>query len=127
MTLVSTIVSKKRVLSGESVGYNAVFKAISNTMIAVVIGGYYDGIMRNMVGQEVLVNGTKCPIIAVCMDTFMIDIGKIHAKVGDNVIIIGTSGKHTIKASDIAYKCNTISYEVLTNIKATRAERIYYI
>ncbi len=48
----------------------------------------------------------------VCMDIIMIDITKINCKVGDEAILFGNN----ISAASIAENCNTISYELLSNI-----------
>ena len=46
------------------------------------------------------------------MDIIMIDITEINCKVGDKAILFGNK----ISAASIAENCNTISYELLSNI-----------
>ena len=83
--------------------------------IATIQIGYADGLRRSLsnVG-EVVINNKKCKIIGnVCMDSIMVDITNIDAKVGDYAYIFDNK---LITVDDIAKICNTINYEVLTNI-----------
>jgi len=48
--------------------------------------------------------------------------GKV--KIGDEVLILGRSGKSEIKAEDMAKAAGTISYEIYTGI-AERVRRTY--
>ena len=54
------------------------------------------------------------------MDMCMIDITNIHAEEGDDVIVFGQN--HPIEK--MAEVCQTIPYEILTNIN-TRVPRVY--
>jgi alanine racemase len=48
------------------------------------------------------------------MDQCMIDVTDVpDVKFGDEVIVMGTDGKHTISPQYIADCTNTISYEIL--------------
>jgi alanine racemase len=120
-----TVISQiSEVAKGESVGYNRSYKTNSLQKIATIPVGYADGIPRaigNQVGK-VGVNGELVPIIGnVCMDMMMVDISKIQAKEGDEVIIF--NGNPSLEK--FSEYCNTISYEVLTSI-SRRVKRIYY-
>jgi alanine racemase len=123
-TLKSTISQIKTVEPNETVGYNRKFKAEITTKIGVVAIGYADGLSRKM-GHEngsVWVNGHQAPIIgSVCMDMCMIDLTDVSAEEGDEVEIFGN--KTSIQ--DIAQKCDTIPYEILTGI-SRRVKRVYY-
>ena len=49
----------------------------------------------------------------ICMDQCMVDVTDVpDVKVGDEVIIMGTDGKNTILADDIAKATGTINYEI---------------
>ena len=75
----------------------------------------------NRVG-EVYVRGQRVPIIGnICMDTCMIDVTDIDAKIGDEVEIFG---RH-IPVTELAEKLDTIPYEILTGV-SQRVKRIYY-
>ena len=125
MSVISKVIEIKKIRKGEGSGYNHMFKPHNDTTIAVIRGGYYDGITRNMVGCNVIINCHLCPIVAVCMDISMVEIGNNSVKVDDDVIVMGTMSQYKNTAIEIARHTKSIPYEVLTNIKG-RIERIYY-
>ena len=97
---------------GESISYGRKFIAEKETKVATVPIGYADGIKRGLF-SEVIINRKKAKIIGtICMDSFMVDITEIpNVNVGDEVYIFDNE---IIKLDDIAKKCNTINYEILT-------------
>jgi alanine racemase len=59
------------------------------------------------------------------MDMFMVDIGpRGESYVGDEVVLIGQQGEEEITLETVAYKCNTIVYEILCGFN-NRIPRIY--
>lgn len=127
ITLKSKIVEFQNLKKGESAGYSACFVANRKTKLAVVSFGYADGIFRNISGRGyVLVNGKYAKIVAVCMDSILIDVTGISAKIFDDVILIGKSGKSQIFICDMACWCDTISYEIFVKI-SKRVKRKYYL
>ena len=60
-------------------------------------------------------NGVNAPLAGnICMDQCMIDVTDVpNVKVGDEVIIMGSDGKNTILADDIAKATGTINYEII--------------
>ena len=69
-----------------------------------------------------MINGKTAPIIGnICMDMCMIDISKIKAFEGDEVIIFGSD----YPINHIAKQSQTIPYEILTGI-SRRVKRIYF-
>lgn len=114
-TVVTNILSVKDLDRGESVGYGGEFVADKRMRIAVVEGGYADGIDRRNSGGYVSVLGKRCKIIgAVSMDSFMIDLSDTDAKTGDEVIICD---RDTIKVEEIASRIGCSTYEVMTGFK----------
>lgn len=123
LSIVSKIINITKVKKGQSVGYGKNFVAKRNMLVATVPLGYADGILRSYAKKGcVIVNNKFCKIVGnICMDMFMCDVTKAKAAVGTNVTLLGVSKKGlAISAQDIAKSCNTISYEVLTNIKQNR-------
>ena len=126
------IVQVRRVSRGETVGYGRTHKVKKETSIAVLPVGYYDGYDRGLssvgsppttlelskvVGGEVIINGKRAKIAGrVCMNMTMVDLGGIRAKTGDDVVLIGKSGKKQITAEELAEKIGTINYEVVSRI-----------
>ena len=81
--------------------------------------GFSDGYSRALSNRgEMLVKGFRCPVRGrVCMNNTMIDVTKVPSvKSGDEVVIIGTSGKENITADNIAETMNTTSTEIVTTI-----------
>ena len=103
---------------GTSIGYGRSYITTKKTKVATVPLGYADGFRREFSnGWKVLINGKKVPIIGkVCMDSFMVDVTEIeNVKIGDEVIIWDNEN---IKLEELAERCNTINYEILSTIGA---------
>lgn len=116
MSVKANIVHLKKVEKGFSVGYGRKFIAERESLIATIALGYADGYPRLYSSQaKVLVNGVIAPIAGnICMDQCMIDVTDVpNVKVGDEVIIMGSDGKNTILADDIARATGTINYEIV--------------
>jgi len=127
MTLKTKILYLKRVPPGYSISYGRTFFTRRESLIATIPAGYADGLNRLLSNKgEVLVKGKRAPIVGrVCMDLTMIDVTDVKGvRPGDEVTIIGTQGKETITALEIARKIDTISYEVLCSI-SSRIHRRY--
>ena len=115
-TLKSKITFLKEVEKGTSISYGRRFITKRKSKIATVPIGYADGLKRILsnVG-EVVINNKKAPIIgSICMDSFMVDVTDIEdVKYEDDVYIWDNK---LITIDDIAKKCNTINYEILSTI-----------
>lgn len=116
MSVKANIVHLKEVGTDFSVGYGRKFISRRPSKIATIALGYADGYPRPYSAvARVIVNGVICPIAGnICMDQCMIDVTDVpDVKVGDEVIVMGTDGKHTILADDIANATGTINYEIV--------------
>ena len=113
--LLSKITFIKEVEEGESIGYSRSYKTNKKMRIATVPIGYADGLRRTMSnGGNVAVNGKITQIVGkVCMDSIMIDVTDIDAKINDDVYIWDND---LIKLEDVARKCDTINYEIISEI-----------
>ena len=128
MSIRSRIIHIKDVSKGFKISYGSTHVTRMATRIATIPIGYADGYSRNLSDRgEMIVRGSRAPIIGrVCMDFTMIDVGHIsRAALGDEVVILGTQGKETITATDIANRIGTINYEVVAAL--TRRMPICYI
>ena len=115
MSVKANIVHLKAVPAGFSVGYGRKYISQKPSKIATIALGYADGYPRPYSAQaKVIVNGVIAPIAGnICMDQCMIDVTDVpDVKVGDEVIVMGTDGKNTILADDIAKATGTINYEI---------------
>lgn len=124
----SQLISIHKLKKGEGISYNRTFTAPHDMVVGVVAFGYADGLFRNLSNKmECLINGKRCKSIGtICMDMFMCNITGIDAKVSDEVVIVGNSGKESITIDDLSYQSGAINYEILTNIgKSIRVNRVY--
>jgi len=127
LTWKSLIGEIKNVPAGSFVGYDLTEKTLKPSRLAVIPIGYWHGFDRGLSSMgEVLVKGKRCKIIGrVSMDMIIADVSGIkNAKPGNEVVIIGKSGKESINAEDVAQKIGTINYEVITRINPL-IKRIY--
>ncbi len=116
MSVKANIVHIKKVPKGFSCGYGRKFVAERDSIIGTIALGYADGYPRPYSSQaQVIVNEKMVPIAGnICMDQCMIDLTDVpRVKLGDEVIIMGTDGKNTILADDIAKATGTINYEIV--------------
>jgi alanine racemase len=121
------IAALREIAPGEGVSYNATFRAVRTTRIALLPVGYADGYNRLLSNRgEVLVRDRRAPIAGrVTMDQTMVDVTDIpDAAAGDEVMLIGEQGGDRITADDLAAHTGTIAYEVLCAIGA-RVPRIW--
>jgi alanine racemase len=123
-TLRTTILQKRLVPAGDTVGYSRKGTIDHDSVIAAIPIGYADGLNRKLGNRHCycLVNGKKAEYVGnICMDVAMIDVTGIDCEEGDSVEIFGEDLPVTI-LSDVL---ETIPYEVLTGI-SNRVKRVYY-
>lgn len=127
LTWKTKIVFIKTVKPGTFIGYGASFRTRRRTRVATAPVGYADGFRRALSGRgEALVRGVRCRIAGtVAMDMTMLDVTRARgARVGDEVVLIGSSGAETITAAGMARELGTIPYEVVCSISG-RVPRVY--
>ncbi len=123
MTFRSEIIAIREIHAGESVGYGARWTATRRSKIATVAVGYADGYPRHAPnGTPTLINGQIAPLVGtVSMDMITVDVtGHDRIAVGDTVELWGEN----IAVNDVADKCDTIGYELLTQV-SSRVPRSY--
>lgn len=120
------IVQIRHLLTGESLGYGATATFCQDRTIAIVSGGYADGIMRSLGNRGWgFLCGHKVPIVGrISMDSTMFDITDVVANneinEGAAIEILGEN----VSIDDLAKAAGTISYEILTSFGA-RYQRCY--
>lgn len=118
----------KRVPAGTTVSYGCEFSAPTEGTVLTLPLGYADGYRRGYSGAGVVVKGKRLQVIGrVCMDQTMVwdgEAGPGDYAVGDDAALIGSQGRSTITADDLARHAGTINYEVLTAISG-RVPRVY--
>jgi alanine racemase len=123
-----TIISEtKEIPVGSGIGYDLTYRVQRPTRMAVCPVGYWHGYPRALSNTaEVLVLGKRAPVLGrVSMDMIVIDVTDIpKAKSGDEVVLIGTSGKEQMTAVELARRAGTSAYEILTRLNPLM-KRIY--
>jgi alanine racemase len=105
--------------AGEKIGYDFTEKIMRDSKVAVLPIGYWHGYPRVLSGiGQVLIKGKYAKVLGrICMDIIMVDITEIKgAKVGDEVTIIGSSGKEKVSIGDISSLIAGSDYEIMTTI-----------
>jgi alanine racemase len=115
------VMQHKVIKKGESIGYGQTFTAEKETQVAVVFGGYADGILRSLSNRG----------FAWCNDVFVPMIGRVSM---DSVCFDVTGLDHRpdsvqlFKGNDcldlLALAAGTIGYEILTSL-GSRYQRQY--
>lgn len=102
MRLVGRVMSTKRLRAGEAVSYGYTFRAAHDTVVALVTGGYAQGVVRALGNHaEVEIAGVLRPIIGrVAMDVCVVDLQGTAADIGDAVTFFGGTGP----ASDAVHR-----------------------
>lgn len=125
LSLRSRVVAVKGLRPGETVGYGARFVAERPLRVALIPAGYADGLDLRLAGRgAALVGGVRAPVVAVSMDSLVIDVTAVAAEPGDEVILLGAQGTDAIGASDVARAIGAVPHEILCRIGA-RIERTY--
>ncbi|MGD6897867.1 alanine racemase [Bacillus sp. OG2] len=123
-SLHARIVHVKKLQKGDKVSYGATYEAEGDEWIGTLPIGYADGWIRRLQGQEVLVNGSRVPIVGrICMDQCMIRL-PYGVEPGTAATLIGAQGDSMISVNEIAAKLETINYEVTCMI-SSRVPRVY--
>ena len=120
LRLSAELATVKTVPAGAGVSYGHTFVTDHPTQIGIVPLGYGDGIPRHASNQvSVSVAGERAPIVGrVCMDQFMIDLGDIGARPGDEVVLFGSGVAGEPTAHEWAEAIGTINYEIVTRLGA---------
>lgn len=127
LTWKTRILTVKDVPAGQAVGYMGTYVTKDHSRIAVLPVGYADGYPRLLSNRaRVVVRGEYAPVVGrVSMDLTMVDVGHISGvAVGDEVILIGSSGAKSVDAVELARLCESVPYEILCGI-SQRVPRVY--
>jgi alanine racemase len=105
--------------AGSYVGYGCTYRCASETRVAVLPVGYWDGYPRLASGKaHVLVNGRRCAVIGrVMMNHLIVDV--THATKDDQSVVatlLGRDGEEQVSMETIAGWAQTIHYETMTRL-----------
>jgi alanine racemase len=123
--LVSPIIQIRYLKEDAFVGYSRLYQAKKGHILATCPLGYADGLKRNYTGGNyAYLKGKMVSIIGrISMDLVIIDVTNVHdlnIEIGDKVEFINEN----ITVDEFAKRCNTVGYEVLTNL-GRRIKRVY--
>lgn len=116
-SLYSTVISVRKIIKGESVGYNANFVSKEDAYIATIPIGYADGVTKKF--ENVVINDSKYKIIADTMDMILVLVDN-KVKEGMQVEIFGNK----IKISEVTKRLNMNAYHLFNQIQ-NRVPRIH--
>ena len=113
------ILDIRKLCRGEAIGYDGAFVAKRDMRVAVVGIGYGDIAVRRLSNcGQVLIGGQKCNIVGnICMDCLFADVTDLDEDLaGKDAVLFGSQGKNSISVCEVAEKCDTISYEILSSM-----------
>lgn len=92
LSLRGTVLSFKSLRAGEGISYGYTYRAPRDTVVALITGGYAQGVVRSLGNAaSVLIAGERHPIIGrVAMDVCVVEVGShdaVHR--GDDVVFFG--------------------------------------
>ncbi len=120
MSLKARVSAVRWVEAGEAVSYGLARPLTKGSLIATVPIGYADGVPRALgrTNVQVLLNGVPRTIAGtITMDQLMLDCeSDSSVTVGDEVVLIGKQGEHSVTADDWAEALGTIGYEIVCGI-----------
>lgn len=123
----SKVMSIKRVVAGEFVGYGNVYLTSRDQTIASIPIGYSHGFARSLTNVGiVLINGKRAPVAGlVNMNLLTVDVTDIpDVQKGDEVVIIGEQGEQEISLASFSEMTNNMNYELLVRLPAKMPRRI---
>ena len=127
LTLKTALLAKRKLPAGYAIGYGGTHTLFRDTWVGTVPAGYADGMpLAASNSGEVLIRGKACPIIGrISMDYLTVNLnGCPAARMGDEVILVGRSGRKEITIEDWARIKQTHPYEIICSL-GKRVERVY--
>ena len=120
------VVEVRVVQEGDSVGYDAAWRAPRAGRVATISLGYADGYRRGLGNRaHALLRGEQVPVVGfVTMDMTMLDVTDKRCAVGDVVTLLGRDGNALITVADLAAAGGFSPYEILTGLRG-RLPRVY--
>jgi alanine racemase len=123
LTWKAQLASCRLLPAGWSVGYGGAYRTQHQEYIGVIPVGYGDG-LRRLPGNQVIVDGIKCPVVGkLCLDQMMVRLPRQYP-MGEEVTIIGKQGEASIRVHDLAALYRTSQVDITTLIHQ-RVPRIY--
>ncbi|KAA9111599.1 hypothetical protein F6B43_02195 [Microbacterium rhizomatis] len=118
MRLYGSVLGVKPLLAGEGVSYGYAYRAPVDTHVALVTGGYAQGIVRELGGRvRVVIEGSQHPIVGrIAMDACVIDIGDSEIARGATVWFFGDTSTGAPALSDWTAAVGWTAAELVTSV-----------
>lgn len=124
MRLAGRVLSTKALRAGEGVSYGYLHRAEADTHVALVTGGYAQGVVRALGGRiAVVIDGVVCPVIGrVAMDVCVVEIGGAVVERGAEAVYFGDPLRGEPSVRGWASASGLTSAEIVTSagLKARR-------
>jgi alanine racemase len=119
------VVDLRTIEPGDSVSYDATFRAERRMRIATLAIGYADGYRRVFSNIGIaLVRGRRARVAGlVTMDMTMIDVTDMECEIGDVATLIGADGDESLDVQTVAVTGSMSPYELLTGLRSRMPRR----
>lgn len=132
MTLKAQVNTYRRLKAGETVSYGGTWKAVRDSVIAVIPIGYADGYHRILSNKaQVLFAGKRVPVVGnVCMDYLMLDVtdvvqnSDLEKFKDQEAVLFGQAHGEFLSPEELATQAQSITWEMLTSV-GERVPRVY--
>lgn len=120
------VVELRDLRPGDSVGYDATWRAARPSRVATLALGYADGYRRALGNAaEALIHGTRVPVIGtVMMDMTVLDVTGVPCSVGDVATLFGADSGDLLTVEEVASRAALSPYELLTGLRQ-RVTRVH--
>ncbi len=115
MWISTPILSTRKLLNGQGIGYGHSFIAAKDSHIAILACGYADGFSRGLTHKaSVCINGKKVPLVGrVAMQMIAADISCLQHEKATQAWLLEGPYSECINIEELACNWGTITYEVL--------------
>jgi alanine racemase len=127
LSLRARLLNVRSVPAGARVGYDGSWIAKRPSRVAVMAGGYGDGIHRSLGNRgTVAIRSYIAPIIGiVSMDVVMLDVTDVpDVAIGDIATVYGTDGDNLYPANVVARSIGTVTSDLISGM-GRRVPRFY--
>lgn len=116
LRLVGRVLSAKLLRAGDAVSYGYTYRAPSDRRVALVTGGYAQGIVRSLGNHaHVEMDGSLRPIVGrVAMDVCVIDLDDADALPGQEITYFGGTGPAVSQLAEWAQVTGMTAAELMT-------------
>ena len=126
LRLTGTVLSVKDLRAGEGVSYGYAYRAPADTRVALVTGGYAQGIVRALGGAaHVAIAGERHPIVGrVAMDVCVVEITDAAIPRGSEVLFLGDPARDEPSLGEWVRATGLTAGELITmvGLRAIRQE-----